>query len=42
MIWLAGMPGARGTRLTPSKETCRLSKNVNTSSPKVQKIMFCL
>ncbi len=22
MVWLAGMPGARETRLTPSKETC--------------------
>jgi hypothetical protein len=23
-VWLAGIPGARETRLTPSKETCRL------------------
>ncbi len=23
MVWLAGIPGARETRLTPSKETCR-------------------
>ncbi len=23
-VWLAGMQGARETRLTPSKETCRL------------------
>jgi hypothetical protein len=22
-VWLAGIPGARETRLTPSKETCR-------------------
>jgi hypothetical protein len=26
MIWLAGMPGARETRLTPSKETCRRAR----------------
>jgi hypothetical protein len=25
-VWLAGIPGARETRLTPSKETCRLNK----------------
>jgi hypothetical protein len=26
MVWLAGIPGARETRLTPSKETCRLKQ----------------
>jgi len=26
VVWLAGIPGARATRLTSSKETCRLSK----------------
>jgi hypothetical protein len=29
MVWLAGMPGARETRLTPSKETCRLKQQGN-------------
>ncbi len=27
-VWLAGIPGARETRLTPSKETCRLSESL--------------
>jgi chitinase len=25
-VWLAGIPGARETRLTPIKETCRLKQ----------------
>jgi hypothetical protein len=28
-VWLAGIPGARETRLTPSKKTCRLRKQEN-------------
>ncbi len=28
-VWLAGIPGAREPRLTPNKETCRLTELLN-------------